>query len=270
MRALKSIAAQSLPPREIIVVDDSGEGAGHTAACALEESGCRGFRLISHSHAKGVSGARNTGAEEATGEFLAFLDDDDEWLPSYLREAARLFESAELDVVCTDLLCRFNDGMDRVGKAAPESLAAERFLVVNPGLIGSNLIVRRSLFLAIGGFDETLPAAEDVDLGLRLSLRGAINYRPLPQRLVRHYQHSGTRLSATGSEAIRGGIRRFYELHGHRMTPAQREEFRRNTRFFWGIDENGGTVDVDRHAFAESLLPLVRMRLLEQRRRSEP
>ena len=133
--------------------------------CALDK-----VIVVGNSRAQGVSGARNTGAEFATGELLAFLDDDDEWLPEYLLEALTSFDSQGLEMVCTDLTYRFDGGLERPGKSAPARLVPELFLTRNPGLIGSNFIIRRSLYREMGGFDESLPTLEDMDLGVRMSL----------------------------------------------------------------------------------------------------
>jgi glycosyltransferase involved in cell wall biosynthesis len=219
-RALRSIAAQEFPPIEIIVVDDGDEANGHLTRDAAEQSSLEGILVVANSHAKGASGARNTGGDLATGELLAFLDDDDEWLPAYLSQAVAGCHWSELDVVCTPLLCRFDDGIDRLAKSAPDHLAPDLFLTRNPGLGGSNLIIRRSLYRDIGGFDESLPSCNDLDLGIRLSLHGGVRYLNLRQRLVRFYQHPGPRLGTRASEAMQLGIRRFYELHAHRMTDA--------------------------------------------------
>ena len=94
------------------------------------------------------------GAAVATGELLAFLDDDDEWLPSYLAEAVRVFTSRELDVMGADLLCQFDDGVDRPSKTAPDRLLTELFLTRNPGLGGSNVILKRALYREVEGFDN--------------------------------------------------------------------------------------------------------------------
>lgn len=218
-----------------------------------------------NSRVKGASGARNTGAELAAGTLLAFLDDDDEWLPSFLAEALRQFESEDLDMVCGDLLCRFDDGIDRPAKTAPVRLLPELFLTRNPGLVGSNIILRRSLFRAIGGFDESLLTAEDMDLGLRLSLRGDVRYARLPKRLVRVHQHQGAKLCMPAGEAMSAGIRRFYELHAERMTAAQREEFRANARRFWKIDAHGNSLNLDPKIEADALLKSLKT-WLDQRR----
>jgi GT2 family glycosyltransferase len=238
-RALRSIAAQRAIPAEVIVVDDAGGSQTTAGVRAVQNSGLNNVFVVTNSHAKGVSGARNTGAQLATGELLAFLDDDDEWLPSYLLEALARFEEQGLDLVCTDLQYRFDDGSERPGKRAPERLAPEFFLVRNPGLGGSNLIIRRSLYREIGGFDESLLTFEDMDLGFRLSRRGGVRYEPLPQPLVRCYQHSGPRLCTPKAEAMRTGVRRFYELYAPCMTEAQRGAFRVSVRYFWEVDEQG-------------------------------
>jgi GT2 family glycosyltransferase len=266
-RALRSIVAQEFLPTEIIVVDDTGEGHENVTRRALESSGLRGVHVVANSNTKGASGARNAGAELATGELLAFLDDDDEWLASYLQEVAALFQLKDLDVVCTDLLCRFDDGLDRLGKAAPDTLAPELFFTRNPGLIGSNIVVRRSLYRDMGGFDESLFTSEDMEFGLRLSLRGNVKYHPLRERFVRHHEHTAARLCAVQGEAMRAGIRRFYQLHARRMSEAQRDEFASNVGRFWGIDEHGRILNIPPTRFVESLLPVLK-NWLERRRRS--
>jgi len=237
-RALRSIVAQQCPVAEIIVVDD-GDSLAVTRQ-AVEQCGIPhllNVLVVANARTKGASGARNTGAALSTGELLAFLDDDDEWLPSYLCAALAQVDAQGLDLVCTDLLYRFEDGTERPGKSAADHLAAELFLTDNPGLIGSNVIIRRSLYLALGGFDESLPTSEDMDFGIRLSLYDGVRYQPLRQRLVRHYQHTGPRLCTSHSELMWQGIRRFYQLHEHRMSSAQRQEFSRNVRYLWGLDE---------------------------------
>ncbi len=268
-RALRSIAAQQFPPEETIVVDDGEKNHAPVSLRTVEQCGLSEARVVTNSRAKGASGARNTGAALATGELLAFLDDDDEWLPSYLSQAVGRIDWSELDVVCTPLLCRFDDGVDRLSKSAPDRLARNLFLTRNPGLGGSNLIIRRSLYREIGGFDESLPSCNDIDLGVRLSLRGGVRYLNLQQRLVRFYQHTGAKLGTPASETMRVGIRRFYEIHAHRMTETQRQQFRVMARRFFSIDEYGQILDVPRSEFFEPLFPLLKARLDQQRSRMD-
>jgi len=238
-RALRSIAAQKQPPTEVIVVDDAGGRYLNTTRRTVEQCGLKRVCVVANTHAKGASGARNTGAALGRGELLAFLDDDDEWLPFYLDKALAQFDSRGLDMVCTDLVYRFDDGSERPGKKAPQRLVPELFLTRNPGLIGSNFILRRALYRKLGGFDESLLTLEDMDFGIRLSLRSEVRYRRLRGRLVRHHQHAGPRLCTPQAKAMRAGVRRFYSLYAPRMTEVQREEFRTSVRRLWGIDERG-------------------------------
>jgi hypothetical protein len=67
---------------------------------------------------------------------------------------------------------------------------------------------------------------------------------------------------------MRDGVRRFYQIHSHRMTETQREEFRGNVRLFWGIDEQGEILNLPPTAFFESLLPVLKARLDEKRRQT--
>ena len=77
-RALASVAAQTAAPAEILVIDDGS--ADDTAAVAER----LGARVLRHERNRGVSAARNTALDAAGGEWVAFLDTDDEWLPFHL------------------------------------------------------------------------------------------------------------------------------------------------------------------------------------------
>jgi glycosyltransferase involved in cell wall biosynthesis len=241
-RALGSIGMQDGGPDEVVVVNDGPEPDSLAIQRLAARVNCSRVAVISNARAQGASGARNTGAEHATGEWIAFLDDDDEWLPGYLRRVRQCIADGEVDVVCTDLLYGYDGEPDRPGKAACDRLAVESFLTRNPGLIGSNLAIRRALYMEIGGFDESLPCLNDMDFGMRLSLHGAVRYAPLRERLVRHHHHTGARLCTPRTDIMRTGIRGFYERYARRMTAAQHEEFGRSMRRLWGIDEHGELV----------------------------
>jgi GT2 family glycosyltransferase len=115
----------------------------------------------------------------------------------------------------------------------------QAFLVRNGGLRGSNFLIRREIFAAIGGFDESLPALNDNDLGVRLSLEPGLRYGAVDRPLVRYHVHDGERLSTPGSPARSAGVRRFYQLHAARMGESGRRAYRAHVRRLWGVDEHG-------------------------------
>lgn len=238
-RALRSVLAQRHQPFEIVVVNDGRQRSIEEIGANPNGTRDPAIRIVVNSRAAGASGARNQGAEVAQGSWLAFLDDDDEWLPEYLAQAVDRMIASDLDAICTDLAFEWLVGSGKPGKPACEVLAPEEFLTRNPGLVGSNLIIRRSLFLDLGGFDESLPFAEDMDFGLRLALRGGVRYQPLHLPLVRAYQHGSARLCTPGSDVVRTGIRRFFELHSHRMTEAQQTDYDNRMRRLWGFTGSG-------------------------------
>lgn len=166
---LKALEKQSLPAHEVIVVDDgSADGTGDLVAARF--SGVRLLRL----EAGGLSTARNAGAELATGEILAFTDDDCE---------------PDLDWLA-GLAAAFQKGCDAAGGPnlpPPARTTAEAIVAAAPGapshvmlddteaehLPGCNLAVRRSSYFTAGGFDPVFTTAgDDVDFCWRLRDRG--------------------------------------------------------------------------------------------------
>ncbi len=88
-RAIKSVLNQTYQDFEIIVVDDCSEDNTEEIVKSFNDSR---IRYIKHKKNKGGSAARNTGIKRARGKYIAFLDDDDEWLPSKLEKQIMLFE----------------------------------------------------------------------------------------------------------------------------------------------------------------------------------
>jgi teichuronic acid biosynthesis glycosyltransferase TuaG len=167
--AVYSALAQSLPPSQVIVVDD-----GSTDNC---EECLRPFAdrilLIRQPHA-GVAAARNTGLDQATGDFVAFLDADDVWHPRKLELQVRGFEPQGQDLGALGTLTfewpsvRVPDLEDQVSAGNIEYVEWDR-LVVKNCLTTSSMMVRRDVLLRAGPFDTSLHGPEDHDLWLRVA-----------------------------------------------------------------------------------------------------
>ncbi len=167
-RALESVGAQTRPPQEIIVVDD---GSTDDTAQWVDVDFPQ-VHYLRQPH-RGVAAARNNGIGAATGEWIAFLDSDDEWRPAKLerqlaavryRPRYRLCHTDEIWIRCGR---RVNPGKRHAKSGGSIFLRCLPLCVISP----SSVLVRRSLLETVGGFDETLPVCEDYDLWLRICSR---------------------------------------------------------------------------------------------------
>lgn len=182
-RAIRSVLAQTHPVREVIVVDD---GSRDTTAGVVQ-----GFsapvRYVYQPNA-GVSAARNHGIREASGDWVAFLDADDEWLPEKLKRQMELLTARPNLRWCG---CR--PAYVTAGEPTPaeipaslrdvlrESAAIPFFDSVRRGLVfqTSGVLVQRAVLEEAGGFDEALRVNEDRDLWWRIAFRyPSVGYCP--------------------------------------------------------------------------------------------
>jgi len=174
IRTLESVVAQTTPPYELIVSDDGS--TDDTVAAVGRFLGRHPeirSHLIENTH-RGPGAARNAGIRLAGGEWIAFLDSDDLWLPHKLKavsEAIREHQEA-------NLICHSEEHVRRDGSRNLLDYGArfDAARLVGPQQYFTNLFspsaatCRRSLLLQAGLFDESLPAWQDYDLWLRLSV----------------------------------------------------------------------------------------------------
>ena len=167
-QAVASVLAQHDASLEVIVVDD---GSTDGTRAALQAFG--GRVRYAYQPTRGVSAARNCGVALATGTWLAFLDSDDLWRRAKLaRQLAYHARNPMLRVSQTGEIwirngVRVNPCLHHQKPAGDIFAPSLARCVVSP----SAVMLHRDLFAALGGFDEGLPACEDYDLWLRLSLR---------------------------------------------------------------------------------------------------
>lgn len=171
---LDGLARQKLDEPWEVIVADNGSTDDPGSVVRAFQSKVPNLRMIDASGGRGVSYARNRGAEAAAGEFLLFCDADDVVAVGWLEAMARAF--AEHDLVTGPAeyeKLNVNPG------TRPESRTTARvwdYLPIMPHAIGCNMGIRRSLHDAIGGCDETLFAMDDVDYSWRAQLAGAELY----------------------------------------------------------------------------------------------
>ncbi len=167
-RALKSVSAQTLPADEVIVVDDGSTDQTH--AMVRNE-----FPQVTYQYQEnsGVSNARNRGIGQSRGEWLAFLDSDDEWLPDKLeKQMTALLDQPQLKICHTEeIWIRNGRRVNAKRKHTKQGGWIFRHCLPLCAMSPSSIIIHRSIFEHVGLFDESLPACEDYDLWLRITAR---------------------------------------------------------------------------------------------------
>lgn len=181
-RALRSILEQTRFPDEIVVVDD---GSTDNTASVVEDEFSE-VRLLSQEN-RGVSAARNLGIMTTSGDWVAFLDSDDEWVPEKLeRQLAALGSRSEFQVCHTDeIWIRNGRRVNPRRKHAKYGGRIFRYCLPLCAMSPSSVMIHRSVFKRVGLFDEDLPACEDYDLWLRICCRYPVLY--LDELLVVKY-----------------------------------------------------------------------------------
>lgn len=170
--AIESVFLQTFKDYEIIVVDD---GSDLSVAESLIPYMNR-IHYIRHSKNRGVSAARNTGIIAAQGEYVAFLDSDDVWLPEKLKKQNDVFAKGWM-VSHTDEYWYRKDRFINQG-AKHERFGGQVFTKILDicRISPSSCAVNKSVFKKCGLFDENMRVCEDYDLWLRIANEFHINY----------------------------------------------------------------------------------------------
>ena len=244
-KAIESCFSQTYAPHEIIVVDDGS--MDETARIA--ESFPAPVRVIHLEKSTGPSFARNTGVQASTGDWLAFLDADDWFLPEKLerqRLCALAHEHAIL--IYTGFLSSLN-GVESPGQFNPPTVL-EPMLRYKCAFHVGTVALRRNAFDSVGGFDPTIRGTEDWDLWLRLVARYSPRaFAAVPEPLAVYRTTPGSLSSnAMRMYKARSGVAERRSLYG--MTGALRRSWRRKVSAFLNYDaaialrEEGSALDL--------------------------
>lgn len=198
-RAIDCVISQTYQDWELIVVDDNDEGSSYrqeTETFMARYADNPRINYLKHKKNKGAPAAKNTGIVSSRGRYIAFLDDDDEWLPTKLEEQVACFARASdnVAVVYTGLrVVNVERGDVEITLPTLRGSILYHLLAQNPVGTPSSVMCKSDALGKVGLFDESLPLYEDRDLYIRLAERYEFDYVAKP--LVIYNRHESERLT---------------------------------------------------------------------------
>jgi glycosyltransferase involved in cell wall biosynthesis len=220
------VRRQKYSPLEIIVVDDcsTDDTATILTTEGADDASLLVIRLVQNG---GAAAARNAGIAEARGEFVAFLDADDEWLPEKLaRQMQVIAQSPDMSLVaCNSRFVKLDGTVEEslYGDLPPaRGPEAWRVLLAYNFIATPTVVARRRIIEQVGRFDPDLVIGEDQDLWIRLALAGEIGYVDQTLSVV-HEQSDGLSRRSTLRilEFSMPMLRRHFEEQRHRLSQAE-------------------------------------------------
>ncbi|MFC2015946.1 glycosyltransferase family 2 protein [Chloroflexota bacterium] len=203
-RAVDSVLTQTFHDFELIIVDDASPDSSRQVVESFSDDR---IVYIRREQNGGASAARNTGICGASGQYIAFLDDDDEYLPDLLAQMSKVLESAPARIGFVGCGIQVMETSTSGGSTMRDQLPPtpafngreEAYLACLRHLpfgTGWGLTIRATCFDTVGLFDETLETDVDRDLIIRLVQQ--YDYAVIPQVLVRVHRHTGPKVSTYG------------------------------------------------------------------------
>lgn len=204
-RAINSVINQTYKDLELIVVDDSPDTYEKRTEIREYVTSITEIPIlyIQHERNMGACVARNTGIDHARGEYIAFLDDDDEWLSEKTEKQIKLFREGIGLVYCGSQTMNDDTGSVEVKENDFHNGSIFDSLIIE-NYIGSTSfpLLRKDILLEIGKFDPEMKSAQDYDVWLRIARKYNVEYVSEP--LVVYHIHSGEQISKNANNKIQG------------------------------------------------------------------
>jgi len=192
--AVESVLAQTFTDFELIIVDDHSEDDTKQVVQSIPDGR---IKYILNDHAPGGAGARNAGIFRAKGEWVAFLDDDDLWLPKKLVLQRKKIQEldASVGLIYTGYARYDSQSRKEISVHIPRKEGWLRDELLEKNYIGpfSSVVVRTPLLKELGGLDENFPASQDYDLYFRIASSKKISF--VGEKLVIFRQDSPHRIT---------------------------------------------------------------------------
>lgn len=208
--AVYSAINQTYPPVEIIISDNIPSKNTELLIEGIAKKSTVPIFYLGH-YMKGKSSiSMNLAVSRSRGEYIAFLNDDDVWEIDYLKKVSYLIAEKKSKIIYTWFIDWHNDTKYE-GKQIERNLKINDFLLRNPGCVISNLVVKRKIFIGLGGFDEYIHPSNDKDFIIRALYYG-YNYNVLEDNLVLLRRHPYERVTDVNKEFLIG-MKKFFKKH---------------------------------------------------------
>jgi glycosyltransferase involved in cell wall biosynthesis len=203
-RAIQSVLNQTYQNFEIIVVDDCSTDNTWEVIKEFIESEKR-IQYFKHNENKGGSAARNTGIKMAKGDYIAFLDSDDEWLPGKLEKQLKIFKnnSVQVGAIYSGFQYIYQKGIDMDKRHIPKNRGYiyKDLLMKNCVGSASTLLIKKECFDKVKLFDKSLPSCQDYDMWIRIAKYYEFDF--VKESLVKYQVHDN-QISTNLSTVIKG------------------------------------------------------------------
>ncbi|MFC6465188.1 glycosyltransferase family 2 protein [Marinilactibacillus sp. GCM10026970] len=209
-KALRSVLNQTYRNTEIIIIDDNGLSSINQLKVSklLNNYNNKNIKYIPNKKNVGAQISRNLGLKEASGEFIAYLDDDDEWLLSKLEDQYNTFKNYKSENLGL-VYCWYNEITTRNNKVSSKLIKRKEYddsfsfsMLLRSNYIGSTSfpLIKTSVLERLNGFDEEMMAQQDYELWLRISKEFSIKCINKP--LCNYNSHKGERITSNPHKKI--------------------------------------------------------------------
>jgi glycosyltransferase involved in cell wall biosynthesis len=213
-RAIDSVLEQTWENIEVVVVDDASDDETQKVLEEYEKES--GVKVIRNEKSRGAAASRNIAIQNASGGYIAGLDDDDYWRPKRIELMMQEFSDG-YSAVCSNDRMDFGE-KEIVWKKKPV-ITLNDLLFYNQ--VGNQVLTKKEYLLAVGGYDESLPSAQDYDLWIRLAHDfGPVKTAPHTLQVV-NMEPDRDRISTSGDETT--GYHACFEKHKNKMNEAQKK-----------------------------------------------
>lgn len=205
-KAIVSVIRQSFRDWELVLIDDNPQDSPLKLRIASEikKYDRKKIHLLVNDTNRGANYSRNRGIESSTGEYIAFLDSDDEWDECYLKLVEEAIAQYNPDIISSKYRYVTIDGefLSLEQKKYEGNMYHD---LIYEDCIGptSAVVIRKDMAIKAGLFDENLPARQDYDMWIRMSKMGAVtHYNRIPSLSI--HRLGGDTISARGLVAVEG------------------------------------------------------------------